>query len=294
MKTIIQIIALVFISQSVIAQQNVNYNNKTFIESETIEAKINRDGFSVYIAEHELRIGENGKYELANKNTAALHVYDKKMPKSLSLTIEVTFKNGFKFPIEPKDSVFISLSSEKHGYNYSKKFSKVYASKESELKTATQNSKSINATFAEKSKALTNQYRAGKISLEEFTEKMTALSNPMIQEIERTEAENTFAFPEEKEATTYSIFYVDGYDLETSLAFNGTLHIERFNKKEFVATFRGDHMVDCLERRAASSREEEKKCKAKKSSLIESKYVLREEAVKGNINVQLKTFEDYR
>ena len=53
-------------------------------------------------------------------------------------------------------------------------------------------------------------------------------------------------------------------------------------------------MVDCLEKRAATSREEERKCKAKKSDLMKEFYVLREGNVKGNINVKLKKFNDYR
>jgi len=294
MKTILSIILLLWIHKITFGQQIMSYNNKTFKTSEAIEAQVSKKGFAFYIAEHELREGRNGKYELANPNKMATHVYDENRPKSLSLLLEVEFVKGLKFPIEPKDSVYIGVSYGGNQYKNDKKYLNDLDKNKEKLNTTTQNSKAINASFTEKSKLLTQKFQAGELSIEEFSAQMTALSSPMLKEIESFDNQGLLDFEEAKEVNTYSIFYVDDYDLIHSNAISGTLHIERFNKDEFVATFKGNHMVECIERRAASSREEEAKCRAFKSKYIDGIRLLDEGGVTGNINVRLKNFEDFR
>lgn len=291
MRKIFNLLLFVLLSQTVIAQGRTMFNGKNFGGCEVIEASVSKDKLTVYIAQHELREGYNGKFE---RSGGRLNVDNNKLPNTLEFLLEIEFKNGVKFPIEAKDSVYINLSAVKKGYDDNKNMmgqikSKDFARVERERKSFQGRKKGMQ----EKMKALTKKFQEGKISADEFGKKLKELSDPLLKQAESSYT-NSIRFTEADDATMYSIYFTDTYELLESKAFSGMLHVERFNEKEFVASFNGIHLVDCLEKRAAKSREEEKKCKSKRSNFMKEFFVFKEGEVKGMIDVRLKKFEDYR
>lgn len=291
MRKLLITIAFLF-SVNLVLSQKVIYDAKSFGDCEAVEANISPQKFSIYIAQKELREGYGGKYELSGGDVTVADNVNR--PKNLVFLMEVSFKNGFKFPIEEKDSVYVSLSNLKKGYDDDMNMRKQIESKDyNRIEKEKQNLETKKKSVQDQIKELTKKFQAGKISTDEFGAKLQELSDPLLKQVETSYSGN-IAFVEPEEKTTYSIDFVNTYEQIESKAFSGILHIKRFNKNEFVASFSGNHMVDCLEKRAATSREEESKCKAKKSYLMKEFYVLREGNVKGNINVKLKKFNDYR
>ena len=291
MKKVVSLLLFFLFVQTVVSQK-VSYSGEAFGACEAVEASVSKNKFSVYISQHELREGYGGKFELSG---GRLNVdNNNKVPSNLELLMEVEFVNGLKFPITPKDSVYINLSALNKGYRddmsmMSQINSKDHARVEKERKDF-QGKKN---GMQEKMKALTKKFQEGKISADEFGKKLKALSDPLLKEAQSSYT-NSIRFTEAEDATTYSIDFINTYKLIESRAFSGTLYIERFNEKEFVASFNGIQMVDCLEKRAASSKEEEKKCKSHRSKYMKEFFVFKEGEVKGTINVKLKKFEDFR
>ncbi|CAL2057526.1 hypothetical protein [Tenacibaculum sp. 190524A05c] len=291
MKTVLITIAFLFSFHLAIGQQMV-YDTKSFGNCETIEANVSPQKFSLYIAEKELREGHGGKYELSGGDVTVADNVNR--PKNLVFLMEVSFKNGLKFPIEEKDSVYINLSNLKKGYDDDMNMRKQIEGKDfKRIENEKQDLETKKKSVQDQVKELTKKFQEGKISPDEFGKKIKELSDPLLKQVENSYSGNV-AFIEPEEKTTYSIDFVDTYEQIEGRAFSGILHIKRFNKNEFVASFKGVQMVECLEKRAATSREEEKKCKENRSNLMKEFYVLREGDVKGNINVKLKKFNDYR
>ncbi|AUC16185.1 hypothetical protein BTO06_13890 [Tenacibaculum sp. SZ-18] len=271
--------------------QKVIYDTKSFGDCEAIEANVSSQKFSIYIAQKELREGYGGRYELSGGQPITDNVNP---PNNFVFMMDVNFKNGLKFPIEEKDSVYVSLSNVKKGYDDDMNMRKQIESKNyNRIEKEKQNFEISKKSVQDQIKELTKKFQAGKISTDEFGDKLKELSDPLLKQVETSYFGN-IAFIEPEEKTTYSINFVNTYEQIESQAFSGILHIKKFNKDELVVSFSGNHMVNCLAKRAATSREEEEKCKANKSCLMKEFYVLREGNVTGNINVKLKKFNDYR
>lgn len=284
-----------FISMS--AQQTVNYNGKIFGDCETIEASLGSSGetLSLFIAEHELRAGYGGKYERTYGTAEADNLIN--VPKGYTLILDVDFKQRFKFPIEEKDSIYLQLSKMQLDLKEKEFMQSTMATikngesaRAAEAKKMKQKSKSIE----EQAKEIAEQMKAGKISPEEAGKKLEALQKNITAMIDNSSIES-MAIERPEEPTNYFINFVDTKELTESNIFSGTLRIIRFNKNEFVAElYTGKEIVECLEKRAASSQEAEKKCKETASSLFSDMYILSEGNAKISINVKLKKFQDFR
>ncbi|MEM6686993.1 MAG: hypothetical protein AAF617_14525 [Bacteroidota bacterium] len=283
---------------SLSAQQTVTISNKTFGACETIEASIGNTGerLSVFIAEHELRAGYGGKYERTRGMAAEADNLDD-IPKGYTLLLDVDFTRKFKFPIEAKDSVFVTLSNmqldqrsqQLMQQQMSAQKNKMSAASQ-EIKTMQQQSKSLEA----KAKEIAKQMKAGKISQQEASQKLMALQNQIENMVDNSSVINQH-IEEPEDEQNYAINIVDTKLATEANVYSGTLHIIRFNKNEFVAKlYNGQEIVGCLEKRSASSQSEEKKCKSLKSSLFPGLFVLEESNTTMNINVKLKKFEDFR
>ena len=72
------------------------------------------------------------------------------------------------------------------------------------------------------------------------------------------------------------------------------LYIKTLNEKQFVADFIGEAIENCVEKRAASSIEEEKKCEVMPSEFLPEARVFREGKSQIYINVALKDFLNNR
>ncbi|MEM6725298.1 MAG: hypothetical protein AAF598_14755, partial [Bacteroidota bacterium] len=283
---------ILFTCSFAIAQ--TTYDGKTFGKCEVTEAALGNTGqqLSFYIAEHELRAGYGGAYERSRgRNAEQDNLND--VPTGYGLIIEVNFDHTLQFPIEPKDSVSIAYSDvqfELQQYLETKALAKQYdcIQDSQQLKDLESKTESIE----DQARAIAMQMANGSISQEEGMKKIEALTNAALNAVE--EEMPTMPNVEEKDPTRYSIVFTDTKEKIEGLVFSGTLNIIRFNEEVFEAEFSGQHMVSCLEKRAASSKEEEEICRSKTSNFLPDTQLLEEGPVRFTIKANLIKFDDFR
>jgi hypothetical protein len=297
-RSLFLLLASLLLSISAKAQQTITFNTKAFGACETIEASLGNsgEGFAIFIAEHELRAGYGGKYEKKYGMTPEDDNLNN-IPTGYTLILDVDFTRKFKFPIEEKDSVYIDLSKmqlDKRSQKFMKAQMAAQKNKTSARNQEISSMKARSKSLEAKAKEIAQQMKEGKISQQEASQKLMALQDQITNMVDNSSVLNV-EIQEPEVGQNYAINFVDTKELVEENVFSGVLHIIRFNEKEFVARLsNGKQLVECLEKRAASSVDTEKKCKETESSLFPGMYILKESSATMYINAKLKKFQDFR
>ncbi|WP_299523292.1 hypothetical protein [Winogradskyella sp.] len=270
---------------SLYAQQQVIANGNVFsTDLEVVEAQISNETISLAIHEIDKR---DPKFQTDNCTNC---------PDGKSLILDVDFKRGFKFPIEETDSVYLRVSNLQEGlaeYEFNSNELSQYENardKAEEVKL-----KNNAEAIKEKGALIAKQLQEGKISPQEAEKQLMALMEPQLSALDNsTTMKNIDNIDEYKERSVYSIYFYNDKTLTDTNTFSGYLYIKRFNETEFVAEYRGDVIEECVEKRAASSQEEEQKCKSKNSQYLPDGKVLNEGSGTILIKVNIKTFLNNR
>ena len=98
----------------------------------------------------------------------------------------------------------------------------------------------------------------------------------------------------EEGRSIFSINYYSDENLTDTETYSGYLYIKEFNEERFIAEFKGDVIEQCVEKRSASSIEEEQKCGAKKSQYLPETGVLNEGVCSIYIDVAIEEFLNNR
>lgn len=277
------------------SQQKVTYKAKSFGPAQVLEASIGNTGesFSFHIAEHDM--GPNGPWakEVRRLESQGIVANPEDAPKGYELFLTVSFQNTFKFPIQPEDSVFISVSDFKQGFLEREAFEKDLKGLDKGRIASEKNTlQSKKLSIEEKTRAISAQLQAGQISPQEAMKQIEALTSPMLEEVETAYATN-IAPEEVEEKTNYSIIFMDTHENTQTQVFEGVLHIITFDKNKLVATFSGKHIVECMDVVRKNSPSQEA-CGQVQSTLSPQLQVLREEKVELNINSTFESFDDNR
>lgn len=281
-RILILLITLSF-SQCLIAQQQKvsAIGNRFNSNLEVVQAQISKETISLVLDEVDK---SDPKYQTDNCT-------DCKDGKSLILDID--FKRGFKFPIEETDSVYVNLSNLQESlaeYQFASAEIRKYENSRNRLE---ENQLKSNAELIkEKSQAISKQLQEGKISPDEAQKQLMALMQPQMDALENSTAikniNNIDEFEENR--AIYSMHFYNDETLTEAETYSGYLYIKEFNKERFVAEYRGEVIEQCVEKRAASSTEEEQKCKSKPSQFLPETGVLSEGSGTIIINVVIKEF----
>ncbi|MEM6893027.1 MAG: hypothetical protein AAF554_05000 [Bacteroidota bacterium] len=277
------------------SQQKVSYKGKNFPPAQVLEASIGNTGesFSFHIAEHDM--GPNGPWakEVRRMESQGIVANPEDAPKGYELFLSVSFQNTFKFPIQPEDSVFISVSDFKQGLMEREAFEKdIKGIDKGRLADEKNTLQSKKLSIEEKTRAISAQLQAGQISPQEAMKQIEALTNPLLEEVETAYATN-IAPEEVEEKTNYSIIFMDTHESTQTHVFEGVLHIITFDKNKLIATLSGKHIVECMDVVRKNSPSPEA-CGQVQSSLSPQLQVLREEQVEVNINSTFESFTDNR
>lgn len=276
------------------AQITVKYGNKIVKRnSEVLKASVGTygDSFSFEISEHDM--SPNGPWAKKVKRLEAMGkiVNPADAPKGLFLSLEVNFKNKFKFPIEPKDSVVLSLSTLKQNLLekdfQDQQISGIDGGKmKSDANPLNQKKKSVEA----EAKRISKLMMEGKMSPEEAGRKLEALANSMTAQTNAALApvENLEEF---KERSNYSLNFLDTNENIEADIFSGSLHIVEFNKKRLVAYIKGVQIVKCID--VKRQNDENSGCH-KPSKFLPGLDVFDESEVYISINTRFKQFDDFR
>lgn len=268
------------------SQQNVTINSSTFKTNlEIAEAQISKETMMLKLYEIDKF---NPKYEMDNCTEC---------PDGKSLGMDIDFKRGFKFPIEEKDSVFVRYTYMQQGLaeqNFNER--ELVNFEQSRNKTEEKQLQMDAETIKAKSAEISKQMMAGKISPEEAQKQMMALVEPRLKALDNSDTfKNIDNIGEYDDSTPiFSINFYNNVTLTETEAFSGYLWIKEFNEDRFVAVFRGEYIERCVEKRAAKSLEEEKKCSAKKSQYLPETGVLNEGSGGMTININIKEFLNNR
>jgi len=277
------------------SQQKVTYKAKNFGPAQVLEASIGNTGesFSFQIAEHDM--GPNGPWakEVRRLESQGIAANPEDAPKGYELLLSVSFQNAFKFPIQPEDSVFISVSDFKQGLMERAAFEKDLNTLDKGRIASEKNTlQSKKLSIEEKTRAISAQLQAGQISPQEAMKQIEALTNPLLEEVDAAYATN-IAPEEVEEKTNYSIIFMDTHESSQTHVFEGVLHIITFDKNKLVATLSGKHIVECMDVVRKNSPSPEA-CGQVQSSLSPQLKVLREEQVQLSINTAFERFTDNR
>lgn len=295
-----QFIAPFFIAFLVILQTNsalaqTTYDSKTFGDCEVIEAAVGNSGeqFSIYIAEHELRSGYGGAYERSRgRNAEEDNLND--VPPNKEIIIEVVVPGGLKFPIVPEDTFQIAYSTIQYELGlYQETKAAADAINQPALDAEVNRLNNQKGDIESQARDIAMKMASGQISYEEGQKQIEALTNAATAMIDNADLPETPDIGNENPTTHNIVFSDTGEGIEANL-FSGTLEVIRFNEKVFEARFTGQHMVGCLEKRAARSKEAEDECRRRNSSLVQGTKLLDEGPVSFTIKVDLKKFEDFR
>ncbi len=274
-----------------------------FLNSGEAQQKVSVNGISF-----------NSKLEIAeaqiSKEKVALALYeiDKTDPKyqtdnctnckdGKSLILEVDFKRGFKFPIEETDSVYVRFSLLQESLSEHQFVSGELSELERSRNKAEEAKLKSNAEIIkEKSKVISKQLEEGKISPQEAQKKLMALMEPQMNDVMNSQLmkniENIDEYDDSR--AVYSMHFYNNEALTDTETYSGYLYIKVFNETKFVAEYRGELIEQCVEKRAASSIEEEQKCKSKPSKYLPGAGVLSEGSGSIFIDVDIKTFLNNR
>ncbi|MEM6514713.1 MAG: ANTAR domain-containing protein [Bacteroidota bacterium] len=251
MKTINQISGLLifFLTGLLNAQFNVTYDGKTFKNPEVVKADIGNtmESFSLVIDEHDMSPNGPWAKEVRRLEKLGKRANPDDAPKGLSLILEVSFKNRFKFPIVPEDSVYVSVSNLRIGMaEYDSTSKQLNEIDGEQLKSEGETLAAKKLTVEEETKKIAKLMQEGKISPDEAFKRIEKLSQPLLEAVEQSSVSN-ITFEEQEEQNHYSIYFMDSnLDLEAN-AIDGTLHIIEFNQNKLVANFRGKHFVECTD-----------------------------------------------
>ena len=270
---------------AVLGQQNVTANGNRFNSNlEVVEAQISDESIMIIVNEIDK---SDPKYQTDN----CTNCRDGK-----SLILDVSFKRGFKFPIEETDSVYLRVSNLQESlaeYNFNSRELDQYESSRNKNEEA--QLKNNAEAIKEKGTLIAKQLQEGKITPQEAEKQLMALMEPQFKALENSTAmKNIDNIDEYEERSVYSINFYNDETLTETNAFSGYLYIKRFNQKEFVAEFRGETIEECVEKRSASSKEEEDKCKSKMSNFLPDANVLKEGPGRIDINISIKEFLNNR
>ena len=286
LRRIFQIGLFITISGVIHAQQKILVKGTSFKSNlEVAEAQISAE--TIMLRLHEID-KSNPKYQTDNCDSC-------KDGKDLNLDID--FKRGFKFPIEEKDSVFVRftyLQESLAEYRFT-----TGELEEQELlrnKTEEEELKNSAAILKQKSEAISKRLQAGEITPQEAAEQIMMLSQPQMDAIMNSQTmkkiENIDEYNDSK--PMYSINFYNDENLTTSDTFSGYLYIKTFNTNRFVAEYCGEMIEECVEKRAATSMEEEERCSAYPSKHFKGKGVLNESTGSILIDVNILEFLDNR
>ncbi|MEM6725271.1 MAG: hypothetical protein AAF598_14620 [Bacteroidota bacterium] len=288
-------IAFLFLVSTNSAFAQTTYDSKTFGDCEVIEAALGNSGtqFSIYIAEHELRSGYGGAYERSRGRNAEEDNLDD-LPPNKEIIIEVMVPGGLKFPIVPEDTFRIAYSTIQHELGlYQETKAAADAINQPALDAEVNQLNNQKVDIESQARDIAMKMASGQISYEEGQKQIEALTNAATALIDNADLPGTPDIGNE-DPTTHNIVFTDsGEGIEANI-FSGTLEVIRFNEAVFEARFTGQHMVGCLEKRAARSKEAQEDCQRRNSSLVQGTKVLDEGSVSFTIKVDLKKFDDFR
>lgn len=282
MKKLVIIIGLL-INSLTFSQQNVTINGSTFKTNlEIAEVQISKESIMLRLYEIDKF---NPKYEMDNCTDC---------PDGKSLDMDIEFNRGFKFPIIETDSVFIHVSNLQQGLaEYNHNTGQVEKAKntinQAETNQLQNNAEAIKAKGMEIAKLM----QEGKISPQEAEKQLMEITQSFNEDFDNSSVAN-IETEDYKEKATYAFSFYNNDTLSETQGFSGYLWIKEFNKDRFVAVFRGDLIEQCVEKQAAKSVEEEKKCKAKKSQYLPETGVLGEGSGEMTIIVNIKDFMNNR
>lgn len=281
------VVAVLCIAHNLSAQR-IQYGGKNFTNFAVLEGSIGDAGkhLEVYLAEHAL------PSDNANALTAGDNL--KGVPDGYYLQLEVSFPDGVKFPILPEDEVLIETSDLEANVaeeaNAREQFMEYDQEKvEQETKTLRASSRDV----AAKTKEITKKMQSGELSPEEAVKQIQALTQPLSDQVEESTASN-LNFEEMEAGATFSIKLLDTKNLTESTIVSGRLFITRFDENTFEALLNGEHVVECMERLAASSAANEARCSGFESGYVKGLRVMSEGTISININVPIKSFNDGR
>lgn len=265
------------------AQQKVVANGSEFETNlEVVEAQISNEKLFIKLSEIDK---DNPNLQKDNCTEC---------PDGKILLLEVDFKRGFKFPIKETDSVYIRFSNLQESMaenNYAN--NQVESYENSRNKNEEQRLKTDADATKKKGMEISKKLMEGKITPQEAEKQMMALMQPYQEDLDNSTLANQ-NFDEYASKPNYSIYFYNDEVLTTSEAFSGYLYIKEFNKERFVAEYRGETIEQCVEKRVASSKEEEQKCKSITSQYLPDFKLLSEGSGSIFINVNIKEFLNNR
>lgn len=276
-------IILLFCTTLAFAQQKVQVNGVTFKSNlEIAEAQVSAESIMLRLYEIDKF---NPKYDMDNCTEC---------PDGKSLDMDIEFNHGFKFPIKETDSVFIRVSNLQQGLaEYKHNSSQVNKAKNTINQTETNQLKTNADAIKAKGMEIAKLMQEGKISPQEAEKQLMALTKSFDEDFENSSVAKVQT-EEFEEKATYAFNFYNNDNLSDTQGFSGYLWIKEFNKDRFIAVFRGEFIEQCVEKRAAKSLGEEKKCKAKQSQYLPETKVLSEGTGSIFIDINIKEFLNNR
>ncbi len=263
------------------AQQNVSCNGAMMTSNlEIAQAQISQE--TIMLVLHEI---DMTKHQTDNCEDC---------PTTKSLLLDVDFKRGFGFPITEKDSVYLrfttlqqNLSENKHNQSV---VNAIETSRNQSEEIALKNQAS---TIQEKGKQIAKLMQEAKISPEEAQKQLLALTDSYQNNLGNSSIAKTEPEEFQDKAEFSFTFYNDDSNTKTE-AFSGYLYIKEFSEDHFVAEFRGINIEQCVEKRSASSEEENANCTSVESKYLPDTKLLQEGTGTLLINVLIKDFLNNR
>ena len=285
MNTVIKVFAGLFLTISSLgfSQQTIIANGYNFNSNlEIAEAQISNETIMLQLFEIDKF---NPKYATDNCSDC---------PDGKSLVLDINFNRGFKFPITEKDSVFVKVSDLQNSLNEfnfnSKEVKKAENSRDlSQESQLTQDAEAIKIKGMEIAKLM----QEGKITPQEAEKQLLALTQQLSNDLDKSSASN-IEVKDYKESSVYGFSFYNNETLTETKPYSGYLYIKEFNKERFVAEYNGEVIEQCIEKRAAQSSEEEKKCKSVSSQYLPDAKVLSEQSGRVYIDISIKAFFDNR
>ena len=276
-------LVLFVVSKPIDAQQTVIVNGQPFkSDLEIAEAQISGETIM-------LRLYEIDKFNPKHEMDNCTECTDGK-----SLDMDIEFNRGFKFPIEETDSVFIKVSHLQQGLEKHKHDSEQVQNSQNSINNSEVDAMRNKAeVIKEKGMEITKLLQEGKITPQEAEKQLLALTQPFSEDLDNSSVSN-IEVKDYKESSVYGFSFYNNETLTETKPFSGYLYIKEFNKERFVAEYRGEMIEQCVEKRAAQSSEEEKKCKSVSSQYLPDTKVLSEQSGGVYIDVSIKAFFDNR
>ncbi|MTB50085.1 hypothetical protein [Lewinella sp. W8] len=280
------VLALLFTSTTLRAQ-SIQYGGKSFTKFEVLEGSVGTDGkhISVYLAEYALPT-EAGDIVKGDNLEG--------VPDGYYLQLEVNFPDGVKFPILPEDEVLIETSDQQANLAEEALLRGQMAEYDEEKGAREAGAMRMNAEeIAAKTKEISRKMQSGELSPDEAVRQIEALTQPLLEQVEASEAAN-LSIEEYVAPATFAIKLMDTKNLTSSTIFSGRLSVTRFDENAFEASLNGEHVVECMERLTASSAANEARCRGVESDYVPGLKVMSEGTISVRIKVPLKEFNDWR